>query len=535
MIESIRNIFNNYMDKSKIFVESVENSRIPIIYFIFTFLFIVTLRNFFDTVTDTTVSLPTKFSIGLHTVPILNFVENTFWYINLAFILIIVIYIAVRERLDKIIHLVLPGFIVLLIVPTVDFILSMGKGFNQSYMLPEIHSDIILRWLTFSIPYHGEGVTPGMITESMIVMFALSGYIYIKTKSIIRCIIFTYLAYTATFFWGAMPFALKLFLGLFNLEYLPIPIISISFMMLIMLFLGTITYYLYNKKYFVTLLKDIPVFRVIHYELMFILGIFLGMNIFHRSFIITNENLFQWFFTPIAIIFAGIFSLIVNNLYDHRIDEISNINRSTVTGAIPIFHYKQLAVLMFSLALLYSVVVNPVTVFLIFLGIGNYFLYSAPPFRLKRIPFFSKFFISLNSFILVLLGYYYATGTTDIPIEIFLFFLIGFTAFINFIDIKDYEGDMKAGIKTLPTLLGLKKSKLLIGFFFLLGYIVMAIFVNDLLYSSFMIIFGIVEFFLINRENYDERPVFSIYLFSLILFILYIANNTLIFPGFNLG
>ena len=139
----------------------------------------------------------------------------------------------------------------------------------------------------------------------------------------------------------------------------------------------------------------------------------------------------------------------------------------------------------------------------------------------------------MNSLLLVILGYYYVTGTTEIPLEVFLFFLVGFTAFINFIDIKDYEGDKKAGIKTIPTLLGLKRSKLLIGLFFLLGYISMSIFLNDLLYSSFMIIFGVVEFFLINRENYDERPVFLIYLLSLIIFIIYIANNPIVFPGFN--
>jgi len=532
-VKNLVGFIKDQMDKIQVFVESVEDSKTPMIYFILTFLFAVTLRNFFDTITDTTVSLETRFSIGLHGVPILSFIENTLWYINLALILVIVLHFASRVRVDRILRLVLPGFLVLLTVSFVDFILSGGVGFDQSYMLPELHRDVLLRWVTFSIPYHGRGVTPGMITESMIVMIALFGYIYIKTRSIVRGLVFTYLAYTATFFWGAMPFALKSFLGLFGLEYLPTPLLSMSFMMLISLPLGILLYYLYNRDYFVTLLRDIPVFRVLHYELMFILGIFLGMNIFHKTFEITVDNLFQWFFTPIAVFFAGVCSLIVNNLHDYPIDEVSNVSRSTVTGAIPLTHYKQLAIVSFILAFLYSVVVSFVAAFLIIVGIGNYFLYSAPPFRLKRVPFFSKFFISLNSLLLVLVGYYYVTGTTDIPLIIFLFFLVGFTAFINFIDIKDYEGDKKAGILTIPTMLGLKKGKFLIGLFFLLGYIGMASLLKDIVFSIFMLIVGVSQFLLINRRNYDEKPVFALYLLSLVVFILYTTMYPLSFEGFT--
>ncbi|RLF40263.1 MAG: hypothetical protein DRN12_05780 [Thermoplasmata archaeon] len=535
MIDSIKVIFERNLEKSREFVESIENSKIPIIYFILTFIFIGSLRNFFDTITDTTVSLPTKFSIGLHDFSFLNFVSNSFWYIGVVCVIGIILHLATKERIEKIFRLVLPGTIVLLTVPFTDFILSMGKGFNQSYMLPDVHGDFILRWLTLSLPYGGTGVTPGMKVETMVLLFGFFGYIYLKTRSIIRSAFFSFITYSGIFFWGTMPFGLKFFLNIFNLEYLPTPILSARFMLIFLSIFGVIIYYLYNKNYFISLLHDLPILRVLHYELMFVLGIFLGMNIFHKSFVLTSDNLFRLIFTPIAIVFAGIASLVVNNLHDYDIDKISNIRRSTITGTIPINHYKQLAIIAFFLASLYTFILDFTSFFLIFLLIGSYFLYSAPPFRLKRIPFFSKFFISLNSLLLVLLGYYYATGTTDIPIEVFLFFLIGFTAFINFIDLKDYEGDKKAGIKTLPTLLGLKKSKLIIGLFFLLGYIGMAIFVNELLYSSFMIVFGIVEFFLINRKNYDEKPVFLIYLLSLIIFIIYIAYNPLTFPGFSMG
>src|ERR1035437_2231035 len=58
------------------------------------------------------------------------------------------------------------------------------------------------------------------------------------------------------------------------------------------------------------------------------------------------------------------------------------------------------------------------------------------------------------------------------PPGLVLSLIIFFTAVTNIRDIKDYEGDRADGIKTLPVLLGLNKSKKLIAgticFFFLL-------------------------------------------------------------------
>jgi len=124
------------------------------------------------------------------------------------------------------------------------------------------------------------------------------------------------------------------------------------------------------------------------------------------------------------------------------------------------------------LALFYAGVVNFPTFFIISLFIGNYFLYSAPPLRIKRIPFFSKLLISLNSLILIILGFFIITGSIiNFPWEITIVFLIGATAVANFIDIKDYEGDKKVGVKTLPVILGIRKAKFLISLFFILTYL----------------------------------------------------------------
>ncbi|HEC94350.1 MAG TPA: hypothetical protein ENI45_00100, partial [Thermoplasmatales archaeon] len=180
------------------------------------------------------------------------------------------------------------------------------------------------------------------------------------------------------------------------------------------------------------------------------------------------------------------------------------------------------------LAVIYSTAINHVTLFLILLYMGNYFLYSAPPLRFKRIPFFSKLFLSLNSLMLVILGYYFVTGFTSLfPVEVILFFVVGYTAAVNFIDLKDYEGDREAGIKTIPTILGLRKGKLVIGSFFPILYTVAILYLKNNLLIPVAAGAGILQFLLINRRNYDERLVFVVYLLSLLFFIIYLLTHPL--------
>ncbi len=517
--------------KTKEIITSIENSKTPMIYFFLTFLFVVSIRNFFDQITDTTASLPTKFSIGLHQLSLMNLLSNTFWYLGLAILLMIVTYIFTRQRIDKIAKLVFTSFFILLSVSFFDTILSLGVGFDQMYMLPSVHDNILLRWITFSIPFGTTGVTPGMKIESFIIISVFFLYVYAIKKSIIKGIIGSFTIYTTIFFWGCMPFAIKYFLTFFELPYELTSQLILNFTLLLMLILGTIVYYLYNKKYPLQLIKDMDPFRIIHYLLMFVIGIVFGNYVSYASFTLTETNIFHWFFAPAAIIFAGLFALVVNALADVNIDKISNPNRSLIDGTIPRDHFIKVGIISFFLACLYASVIDQIAFLIIFLVMGSYFIYSAPPLRLKRVFFFSKFWISFNSLILIILGYYFVTGRTDIPYEIVLAFFIGFTALINFIDIKDYEGDKKEGIKTIPTVLGLKKGKLVIGIIFLFCYIAFGIVLQNMFILIFMILSGVLQFFLINREDYKESYVFSLYLLAFGVIIIGTFFDLVTIPG----
>lgn len=511
----------------------MENSKTPFIYYFLTFLFVVSLRNFFDTITDTTVSLETKFSIGLYKITLENLLSNTFWYLGIALFLIIIVHIFTKEDVKKIGKVIFPSFLVLLSVSFFDSLLSLGIGFNQMYMLPGIHDQIFLRWLTFSIPFESIGVTVGMKIESFIIIFLIFSYVFIKKQSLIRSILSSYIVYSAIFFWGCMPFLIQFVLTQLGEEYLLTSNLILNFVLSFLLLFGFIVYYFFNKNYMKSIIKDMDPFRIAHYLLMLALGIALGIFMANEPITLTSNILFKLIFAPTAIVFAGMFALVINGLADIKIDQISNPQRSLVDGTIPFDHFIHIGIISFFLAILYSLAIDHITFLIIFLIMGDYFLYSAPPLRLKRVLFFSKFWIALNSFILVILGYYFISGRTDLPWEITVAFLGGFTILINFIDLKDYEGDKKEGIKTIPTVIGLKKSKILIGLIFLFGFTAFGVALQNLLLLVIFIVAGIIQVFLTIRDNYKESYVFSVYLIILITVIYFILTKNVIIPGLS--
>ena len=90
----------------------------------------------------------------------------------------------------------------------------------------------------------------------------------------------------------------------------------------------------------------------------------------------------------------------------------------------------------------------------------------------------------------------------------------------NVIDIKDYEGDKAGGITTLPGVLGLGLSRLLIGIAFLLTYVSFAFLLNSPYYFFIFFAVGLVQFYLVNKKVYQENQVFMFNLLSLITFIM---------------
>jgi len=118
-------------------IAALENPKIPFGNHILTFVFIMTLRNFLEMFSDNE-----EISFKL-------FAHYYLSYICLAMALIVLFYFATKETIHNIARVVLVSFLVLVLAPTLDLIISLGKGYNISYMLPGIHENLLYRFFTF--------------------------------------------------------------------------------------------------------------------------------------------------------------------------------------------------------------------------------------------------------------------------------------------------------------------------------------------------------------------------------------------------
>lgn len=513
--------FSKMNRRVKGIIQNIEDSEIPIVYFFLTFFFAVAIRNFFEASLYTHLyGMPAVFN--LHT--LLHFYSS---YLGLAFGITILFYIALKKPILKILRVVLPTFILLIIAPITDYTIRLitGKpGIRIGYIIESEFSEAFSRYLTYFGNFEPEtfGVTTGMKIEILLIILLGFLYLLVSSSSKIKSIIFSFLLYSVIF-WEMIAFP-SLLRTVFDVIGLGTPANStttLTHMFLILIVIqGTVIFYLHKKEYFISIIKDIRPFRLMHFEFMFILGIGLAVKITGKPFSFSSQIL-KIIILMISIAFAWLYSIFINNLEDIEIDRVTNEDRPLIEGDIERKKYTKMAWLWLFLSLILAYSVDVVFMFLILTYIAGYFVYSAPPFRFKKLPIISKAFISLNSLVLVISGYWLINySLISFPAAVTVMLLVGFTLVINFIDLKDYEGDKKAGILTLPVLLGMKKAKFLIGLFFIFTYLSGYFIIQNFYMLTPLALLGVLQFYLINKEDYEEKPVFMIYISSLFFLLI---------------
>ncbi|MBN2053009.1 UbiA family prenyltransferase [Candidatus Woesearchaeota archaeon] len=503
-------------------IERIENSKAPFIYFIITFLLMANLRTFLEVFSD---KINVSFDYILH--------YNLF-YIAVALSFMLLFHFLMRIDIIKIARIMLPSFAVLFIAPIFDLAVTAGKGFDMTYLLPGVHGNLLLRFFTFFGDFPGMGITPGIRIG---VAFGIIGsflYVYIKQAKVLKAIVAALLTYSLLFIYGITPFIAKFILMVFGVEYSWSDILLSSLFLTVILVQGLFIAYLVKKDYFNIIIRDLRSLRVMAFVLLFFLGVVVGLpEFFVREglpFKVISTNFFHFLFMPLSIIFGILFLIIINNLADYEIDKISNNGRPLFDSRINHDSYARLGWYFLILSFVFALLVSFSAFFILALFIGVYFIYSVPPLRLKRVLFLSKLMIGAGALLMVMLGFIVITGgLNSFPGILIVSFLVGATLVGNMIDIKDYEGDKKAGIKTLPVLMGLKKSKVLIGFLILITYAGVGLLQKDFFVRAGFIFLGILIFYLINKKKYDEKLVMLVFLISIIVMMISISPMQLSF------
>lgn len=489
------------------YIALVQDAQVPFRYFILAFAAIVAFRNFIEIFSDRCPVAALSFELHFH---------FYLFYICVALSMMLLFSAATGEEIAKTARLTLFSFHFIFLAPIFDLILSGGQGFDMAYLSPgRGHNDLLLHYLTFGGSSEGGGITIGLKIEIAALMLASTFYFRVKKVPALKILLFVLLIYTMMATYGSVPFILKAILDLFGLFENFGNLLYVKFYPILMFILLLAVAYKWNRQYLVSIIKDMRPFRQAHALVMFAFGVILGPAL------TWNQNtIFELILVALSIMWGCLFVIMTNNLEDWEIDQVVNKTRPLVSGTIPRGPYRRLAWIAGLLALIYGAAVSYYTFFTILLSMGLYSLYSMPPLRLKRVPFFSKVIIVINSLACTIMGYAFAGGEVfDFPPLVILWFLVFFTAAMNFIDIKDYKGDKQTGTMTLPVLLGLKKSQRIIGLSFLVAYVVAPFAVGQIYLLAPAIVAGVVQYWLVNRNEYQEKWVFSLYLLSFIVLL----------------
>lgn len=489
--------------KRKEFIESIENSTAPFYYFILIYFGALLVRNFIEL-------FSTKIDFGWEL-----FIDYNMFFTALAVTLILAFHLLTGNGIKKSAKVILPAFLIVTISPVIDLVITGGKGVIMEFMIPFANQNLLVQFLTFF--GNAPGITLGLRVEIALILLLFFYYFSCKSKNLLKNIFGTFVMYAIIFAYLAIPYFTLAFANLMGFDMTYYWYRHIALYLILMVIAGILMFYFSAKEELLALISDIRPFRLIHFELMFFIGFFIGLK---TGLFVLEESFFPLVMMPFAILFAWVFSVIQNNIADVMIDAISNKKRPLISKKIPLEEYSNLSFLFCLIALFFGALGGFFQFFFTFLFIAAYSAYSSPPLRLKKIPLFSKLIISFNSMIIFITGFLVAGNMlVSIPIWLPLLFLIGFTLAINFIDIKDYLGDKKVGIKTLPVLLGLKKSKQVIGLFFIIAYLIGGLLLNNLVLFFIAFLLGLLQYYLINKKQYCEWPIFLVYFASIITLV----------------
>jgi len=536
------------MEKIANFIFSLENKKdFSWLNYLLTFIGIVFFRIFLE-------NFSSPHQTGFYTSFYTTFFHYPLFYLSLFLSLNLLLSYFLKIPINKIFRLTIFFFPIILLPPLFDLFITAGYGIKMSYNFQPFN-ELIRSFYSFFGPIYNVGITPGIRLEILIILIGVFLATLSLTKNIKRSLLAVFFSYLLLFIYLSFPSFLAI---IFNkaksfpeiisflkdsirksyLNYLfplvkfpndPILLFEEQFNILMSriwwfaIFLQTILiFYLAYPKIFLAWIKNLRWTRVFHYFLSAIIGILIS----HK---ISPLNPLNWIdifsFLTFFILIALNFWLAVgiNDLFDFKIDSISNKNRPLIKGEIDEKIFKFINLILFAFLFVGSLLFNYLVFILLILFQLIYYLYSAPPLRLKRHFLSSSVLIALNTVIISMAGFYFVSLNQKLdafPKKIFWLLFFIYLLVSNVKDIKDIEGDRADKIKTIPVVFGEKNGKKIIGFLVGFSTLFVPLTLQDKFLSFLGLFFAILFYYLINRKKYQESIIFLFYFFYAILIIL---------------
>jgi 4-hydroxybenzoate polyprenyltransferase len=442
------------------------------------------------------------------------------------------------------------GLVVTWIAPLID----LASGNKMAYIFDGSTKALLVDFCTFFGPFVDRGISLGIRIELGCILLGIFGAVYALRKSLWRAVAAAFSLYVLMFFFVALPSIVYIFhmsvssdgaqflFGSAVMNYFAMSdgasLIgshflhqSISFvtqtrsieiyfdvaMADLLYFLGIVSAALYVARAFpgkiTLLLKNSRPERIIHFLVLSAAGMIAAQSsVFSRG--IEWQDIATIFIVFISYYFAWMFAVGVNDIEDIEIDIVSNADRPFTRGALSESDMRSANAFFLAASLIGGFLAGHYAFYCLLVFTSAYYIYSAAPLRLKRVPVLSTFLIAVASLSAAVAGFF--TLNDDPTFSAFalpwaLLILVAFTLIINVKDIKDIDGDTKAGVPTIPVIFGAKQGKHITGGLFALAFLLVPIVFDRPALLTISIPAACLGYWLVNRQAYKEIYAFILY------------------------
>ena len=480
------------------------------------------------------------------------FVEfsHTFLFFLFAFILFLpLLSFLTKESILHTVNTLLFGFFIILTPPIVDTLLFGQNGFWSFYEFDGFFG-LILRYFTFFGDTPSIGITTGVRLEVLLVTLGSIVLIYGKTRSLLRSLLGGTLMYSLFFILGTFPSWITLAVQSVSPGFLEVTEISVArlfltpenilsqrlldirsilgikmslwYALLILLSIAVL-FWKHRSNHFLALYHNARFPQVFYHGGLVSVGALLAIHFEDLSLPTSHFSYLAFLILILSAVFAWLTSVVVNDFYDTQIDTKTNPQRPLITGVIDRPSYRDYGVIFFLTSLLLAALVSAQTLLLVLGYQVCAWVYSAPPFRLKRFPLIATLFAASASMLLLVAGYVSLSGTHSLallPTHLLLYLLLFLTLMLPLKDFKDIAGDQADGVYTIPVIFGEVWAKRILGSFLFIIFVLSPTILNTLSLFPLALVFGSIGFWTIQNGTADQKSFFCYHHFSHLLFSL---------------
>jgi len=403
-----------------------------------------------------------------------------------------------RERVGRVMKVATPAWLLVLIPPVLDYLISGGAGIKITYV-SEL-GNVVLRF--FDPRASLEYISPGQRVEILAACLLGGAYVRVKARSWPRAFVGFFGIYAILAVVGFLPSAfarLSAYLSgagavparlAYDLAYKTGGIVPDESRKLALLFLfsslllGWAAYARHAPEKARAMLRGYRPLRSAHYVGLTLFGAAFAAAIFLQAGVrIAGGGDVLGLLAALAATFLAFqSSAAVNDVFDAEGDRIAGNTRPLATNELSRKDVVGQAIVLGTASLLLALNVKYSTFLTLLLAYSVSLVYSMPPLRLKRVPLVSTLSLGLISFLTALTGFSLFAEERALALfpprlawVLVLSFGLGFAAK----DLKDVEGDRATGVATLPVLLGPERGRAAIAALVFISYALIPCFLEQ--------------------------------------------------------